>query len=336
MAVSYEAFRGDREELEQLALASFRDMYGAESFPNIYCARYFDFHFGALDDPNLLIAAYEDDKLMSFTAFIPRKYRFKGETYRAVLGSFLVTRKEALRRGLALGLAARGLELNKEYKYDMCLGYVERGYRSIRMNAKLKAEGQPVYTLKNLNVIIRALDLGKIFESENVKWYERAGMRMLNIDKLNTRTPSASVRDYAPGDLAQCHKLLDEYKDKVTLARVIERDELARELSWPEVAYTLVWEDDGEIRGLINWVVLEHMGRITVPWAWLSHVYLGGLEDKEKSEFIRAFLLKAKEQGNVGVVEFFKNYYPKMPLWKTLEKPLHPIPPRPGRHRLGL
>jgi hypothetical protein len=108
---------------------------------------------------------------------------------------------------------------------------------------------------------------------------------------------------------------MDKYKETVTLTRILEPAEIARELSYPDVAYTLVWEEIGRIRGLINWALIDHVGRQTQPWAWLNHLSFGDLNSNEQREFVCSFLIEAKQQNAAGVIEWAKNYYPKKPLW---------------------
>lgn len=317
MTMSFEPFRGDLEELERMALVSYRDEYGLVSYINNYSPRYFDYLFGGLEQRDHLLAAYEEDKIMAFTALIPRRYHFRGEIYRGLLGCLMVTRKEAFRRGLAMGLGAKALELFHKYNYDFALAFLDSGHRTSQMIKKLKVAGNRIQEIKRMAVIFRALDLGQLFAFDGTRWYQRAGMNFLNLDKLDAQSSPAPIRLYQPRDLSACHELLDSYRQKVTLARVFEPEELARELSYPEVAHTLVWEEAGKIRGLINWVLVEHIARFTQPWAWLNHIYLEGLEEKDQCELVRSFLLHARAQKAVAVLEWFKNYYPRQALWKN-------------------
>jgi len=317
MTASFEPFRGDLAELEQIALSSYRDEYGLESYINNYTPRHFDYLFGGLQQRDHLLAAYADGKLMAFTALVPRRYHYQGQDYRALLGCLMVTRKEAFRNGLAMGLGLKALELFQKYKYDFALAYLDTGHRSSSMIKKIQAAGNAIKKVKRMGAIFRALDNDKICAIQPLNGYERFWMKLLRLDYINPKAPPAAIRPYQPGDLAACHRLLDSYRDKVTLTRIFEPEELARELAFPEVAHTLVWEEAGQIRGLINWVLIDHVGKTTHPWAWLNHVYLAGLQPKQQSELVRAFLLQAKAQGAAAVLEWFKNYYSKMPLWKN-------------------
>lgn len=317
MKTSFEPFRGEVQELEEMALGSYRDEYQLESYINNYTPHRFDYLFGHLEQRDHLLAAYENGRLMAFTALIPRRYSLRGEICRGLLGCLLVTRKEAHRHGLAIGLGMKALELFEKYRYDFALAFLDSGHRSSQMIKKLRAAGNHIHELKRMAAIFRALDLTRLFALQNLAWHERAAMKLLALEKLDPRPVPAAVRFYQPEDLSACHQLLDSYRHRVTLTRLMEPEELGRELSYPRVAYTLVWEDAGRLRGFINWVLIDHIGKTTVPWAWLNHVSLSELQPKEQSELVRAFLLQAKAQGVAAVLEWFRNYYPKTALWKN-------------------
>lgn len=317
MTSSFEPFRGDLAELEQMALTSYMVEYGLESYINNYTPHRFDYLFGGLQQRDHLLAAYQDGKLMAFTALIPRRYQLRGQMYRGLLGCLMVTRKEAFRNGLAVGLGVKALELFQKYHYDFALAFLDSGHASSKMIAKLRQAGNQIQQVRHMPAIFRALDNEKIFAFHPLSWYERFWMKALRLDQINPKPSPSAIRPYEPRDLASCHRLLDSYRNQVTLARVFEPEELARELAYPQVAHTLVWDDHGEIRGLINWTLIDHVGKVNLPWAWLNHVYFAGLKPKEQSELVRAFLLQAKAQGAAGVLEWYRNYYPKMPLWKN-------------------
>ena len=317
MDVTFETFRGDVEDLEAMAHTAWRDEYGLDSYPNLYSPKYFDYLCGAIEHRDHLIGAYRNNMLTAFLAALPRRFHFKGEIYRAALACLLVTRKEAFRKGIALGLVAKALEINKKYGYDFALLYLETGHRSSKMLRKLKEAGNPVHKVKRMNVIIRAIDLEKIFASENVKWYEKALMRTLKLDKVNPRPRHASIRRFQAEDLDQCGKLLDDHKNNVTLTRILDPDECLRELNYKDVSHSLVWDENGTIRGLINWALIDHVGKFPQRWAWLNHLHFGDLNPQESNELVRAFVLKTKVQQAAGAVEWAKNYYRKGPLWKN-------------------
>jgi len=315
--ISIEPFRGDYENLEQMAFSSWRDEYGLASFPNLYQPEYLKFLFEPIKDKRHLITAYRGNEIVAFFASLPRRYHFQGKIYRGVLSCLLVTRKEFLRQGLALAIIDQALKLNRSFNYDFALLYLETGHRSTRMIEKLKQAGQPVEWVKRMSVLGRVLDLKKVSESESLKRWERAMIRIVRADQPPPAVASELVRGYQPKDLEQCLALLNQYQERVTLARVWEREELSGELAYPEISQTLVYEKNGKIAGLINWTYHLHLGRTKERWAWLNHISYPGLSASERLALIQAFLAYIKTAGCIGAIEWTKKYYPMTPIYRA-------------------
>ncbi len=315
--ISIEPFRGDIEGLEKMALSSWRDEYGISSFPNLYRPAFLRFLFDRLPDKRHLIAAYRGDEIVSFFANLPRRIHFEGDTYRAVLSCLLVTRKALLRHGMAQAIIAEALKLNQELNYDFALLYLETGHRSTKLIEKLAETGHAVDRVKKVYVIARILDLPRVLASEDLKGWERAALRLSGLHHLPKARAPVSLREYRPEDVDACLGLLDRHRGRARLALVWERDELAWELDYPDVSKTLVYEKEGEVRGLINFLYHEHHGKTIERWAWLNHVAFPELSGRERSAFIKAFLAYMKETGCVGVTEWTRGYYPMTPLYRA-------------------
>jgi hypothetical protein len=315
--ISIEPFRGDYEALEQMAFSAWRDEYGDASFPNLYQPDYLKFLFKPVPDKRLLLAAYRGNEIISFLANLPRSYSLGGKSCRGVLTCFLVTRREYLRQGLALAVINEALKLNRRLKYDFALFYLETGHRSSLMIQKLKQAGQPVQWVKKMYVLGRVLDLPRVTACEGLKLWERAAVRILGVARVPKIQPCDAVREYQPKDLDQCLKLLNQYRDKVRLALVWERDELGWELDCPGISETLVYEKAGQLAGLINWSFHQHIGKSTERWAWVNHVAYPGLSGKERLDFVESFLSHIRGLDCVGAVEWTKKYYPMAPFYRA-------------------
>jgi hypothetical protein len=268
-------------------------------------------------DQRLAIAAYQGDEIVGFVLNLPRRMAMGGKVYRAALSCLLVVRKESFRQGLAQAMIAEGLKRNQELKYDFTLFYLETGHRSSKLFAKLQGAGQPIEKVKRMHVIGRVLDLASICASENVKGYEVAAMKLLGAHRPPTGAPDPAVREAGPDDADQVLALLNAFQHKVRLARVFERGELIRELMAPPIARTLVYEKAGKAAGALAWVVIDHVGRQKVPWAWINHVAWDALSFSERRGLLRSFLLRATEQGCAGVVEWSKSVYPMAALYAS-------------------
>lgn len=315
--ISIEPFRGDLEALQKMAISSWQDEYGISSFPNLYRPAFVRFLMGCVPDKRLFLAAYKGDEIVSFFANLPRRFRFQGEVYKAVLSCLIVTRKEMFRHGLALGVVKEALELNKELDYDFALLYLETGHRSNFMIKKLEEAGHPVEWVKRMHVLGRVLDLDRVSTSEGLKAWERAAIKVLGGHRLPKSGSSLKLRYYRPEDLDVCLELLNQYQERVRLARVWDRDELAWELDFPDVSRTLVYEKKGKVEGLISFLYHHHLGKTQERWAWINHLAYPNLTPRERLAFINAFLLHLKEAGCVGALEWTKKYYPTKPLYRA-------------------
>jgi hypothetical protein len=315
--ISIEPFRGDLEGLERMVLSSWRDEYGISSFPNLYRPPFLRFLFERLPDKRLLIAAYQGKEIVSFFANLPRRFRFESKTYHAVLSCILATRKEFLRRGLATEIIKEGLKINNELKYDFALLTLETGHRSTKLIKKLEEAGHPLRWVKRMHVIARVLDLARVSTSEGLKTWEEAAIRLIAAQRPPKLGHYKYVREYRPKDLETCLGLLNQYQSHLRLARVWEGDELAWELSYPDVSQTLVYEKEGKVEGLINFIYHDHHGKTKERWAWINHVAYPGLSTKERTSFVQAFLNYIRDVDCVGAIEWTKKYYPLTPMYRS-------------------
>ncbi len=315
--ISIEPFRGDLEALERMALHSWRDEYGITSFPNFYRPSFLKYILGRAPDQDHLIAAYRGDEIVSFLANLPRRFHYQGKIYRAVLSCIMVTRKELLRQGLGTAIVEAALRVNKKYNYDFSLLTLETGHRSTRMIKKFKEFGHPLTWVKKLYIVARILELRRVSVSESLKGWEQIAIRILGAHRPPKAIADVPLREYRPEDLDMCLDLLNQYQNHVTLARVWEHDELAWELSYPDVSQTLVCEKRNKIEGLINFIYHDHLGKTKERWAWINHVAYPALSGKERLAFVHGFLRYVKDAGCAGVIEWTKKYYSQTPFYRA-------------------
>jgi len=315
--LSLEPFRGDYEGLERMAHSSWRDEYGISSFPNFYRPAFLRYLFGRIKEKDHLIAAYRDGEIVSFLGNVPHTFGFRGRTYRGTWSCLLVTRKELLRKGHAVAIINEALRVNQKYQYDFALATFETGHRSTLMLRRLQAEGNRLEWMKKIRVIARILDLKRVGESEGLKTWEKAAVKLIGGAKKPRQGDDAAVREYRPQDLDHCLALFNAYKDKIELARSWEADELAWELHFPEVAQTLVYEKEGRVAGAINFICHDHLGKSKERWAWINHVAYPDLSPRERHRFVQTFLRHIRAKGFIGAIEWTKDYYPQGPFYRA-------------------
>ena len=319
--IAIEPFRGDYEGLERMAHASWRDEYGAASFPNFYRPAFLRYLVDRIpeDRRDLLLGAYrkDDGEIVAFLANLPQRFHFGGKILSGVYSCLLVVRKEYLRRGLALDVIRTAVELNKKYGFDFSLLTLETGHRSTRMMEKLRADGHRIERVRKSGVMARVLDLDRVDASEGLKGYEKAAIRLLGAHRPPKAAPEVDLRDYRVSDLDACRALLDRYKDTAPLALSWDKKDLAIELDYPDVARTLVWEKGGRVQAMINFIRHDQLGRSVERYAWINHVAFPDLSGRERTAFLRAYLRRIREEGFIATVDFGKRGWPAGPFYRA-------------------
>ncbi|MFO7981668.1 MAG: hypothetical protein R6V00_12690 [Candidatus Aminicenantes bacterium] len=315
--ISIDCFRGDLESLERMAHSSWRDEYGMESFPNFYRPAFLKYLFDRIKDDRYIIAAYRGNEIVSFLANLPQKFHFQDKIFRAVYSCLMVTKKELLHRGIGKAIINEALKLNQSLKIDFSLLTLEKGHRSTMMIKNFEETGHPVERVKRNHVVARILDLPSVIESEGLKKWESAAIKVIGAQRRPKNASSILLREYKSEDIDGCLNLLNQYKDRIPLALIWERDELACELDFPGVSQTLVYEKSGKVEGLINFIYHQHLGKSKKRWAWINHVAYPKLTARERFDFIQAFLQYLKKSDCVGAIEWTKNYYPMGALYRS-------------------
>jgi GNAT superfamily N-acetyltransferase len=317
--IAIETFKGDYEGLERMAHASWRDEYGQASFPNFYRPAFLRYLFDRIPEAKKdhLLAAYKGGEIVAFLANLPQRFDLRGRLCGAIYSCLLVVRKEDLRKGIALDIIRAAVELNRKYGYDFSLLTLETGHRSTLMMDKLRAEGNRIESIRKSGVMARILDLGRVAASEDLKGYEKAAIQLIGAHRPPKAAPEVVLREYGAADLDACHALLDRYRQTVALARVCDKAELAPELDYPDVARTLVWEKDGRVQAMINFILHDHLGKKVERWTWINHVAFPDLSPAERVAFLRAYLTRIRADGFIGTIDFTKRGWPAGPFYRA-------------------
>ena len=318
-AYTIETFRGDFEALERMAHASWKDEYGEASFPNFYRPAFIRFLIDRIpaEKRDHVVAAYRGDQIIAFFANLPQKFSFDGRMFEAAYSCLLVTRKEDFRRGVAAAVIHRALEISRKNGYDFALFTLETGHRSTKMMAKINKDEQRMEWVRKTGVVARILDLPKAAYSERLKGYEKAALKIIGAHRPPRRAGLLPLREFRPEDLDGCLALLNGYKDSLRLALVWDRKDLEWELHCPDVSQTLVYEKDGRIAGLVNFILHDHLGRTIERWAWINHLAFPGLSKAERAAFIRSYLVRIKDAGFIGTIEWTRRNYPTGALYRN-------------------
>lgn len=310
-------FDGDLEALSAMARDPWFEEYGEETWRDQFRPKLARHLFADVPDPRFLVGAYDGAKLVAFIANLPRVYRFNGKTYKAVRSTMLVSHKDY--RGAVVYLIAECLRRNEEFGADFALMFFDKKHRAWFMFEKYLKPNYRIEVLKTMYAIVRSVDFKKIMESQNLKWYEVAAIKLLGAHRpITAPSVSGAVRPYSDADLVEILALTRRYPDRNSLVRIFDEESLARRLHTEDVSSTVVYERGGAVEGFINFTVHELVSRRgSYRWAWLDLLYWEGLSGKEKKALLAGLWEASRDQGCIGILEWNKNYYSKGPLFRA-------------------
>jgi hypothetical protein len=85
----------------------------------------------------------------------------------------------------------------------------------------------------------------------------------------------------------------------------------------PGISHTYVYEKDGRVEAMANFIIHEHLGKTREKWAWINHMAIHRLSDRDKRAFVRGFLHAVNAMDLIGAVEWIRGYYSLKPLFQT-------------------
>jgi hypothetical protein len=249
-------FDGDLAALAAMAYDTLFEEYGANAWRDLNRPEIARHLFADVPDPRFLIGAYDGTRPVAFIANLPRAYRFNGRTYRGVIPTMMAAHKDY--RGAVVYLISECLRRNAEFGADFALFTIEKGNRSWRLLETALKPRYRIERLKPMYAIARAVNLEKIVESQHLKWYEAAGIKLFGGDRpIAAPAVSGTVRHYKDADLEQILALTQRYSDRNCLVRVFKPASLVRRLHTEGITSTLVYERGGAVVGFINLTIHE-------------------------------------------------------------------------------
>lgn len=304
-------FDGDLEALWAMARDSLSQEYSVDAWIDMYRPTVARHLFANVPDPRFLIGAYDGAKLVAFIANLPRVYRFNGKTYSGVASTMLVGHKDY--RGAVVYLIAECLQRNEEFGADFALIFLNKKNNSWLMFEKYLKPKYRIEVLKTMYAIVHPVDFEKTAYSQNLKWYEVAGIKLLGAHRpITAPSVSGTIRPYRHTDLAEILALTRCYSDQNCLVRDFDEESLARRLRTEGVTSTVVYQRGGAVEGFINFSVYAVVTkRGSYRWAWLDFLYWEGLSGKEKKALLAGLWEASRDEGCIGILEWNKNYYAK-------------------------
>lgn len=266
--VKLDLFQGDHNELATFVSDVWRRSYsGKMTFP-VWSAEYFRWHFPE-NDPQArerMIAAYDGDRLAGVLLGIPLRFRTPDKSLPGAMCSWLSIDQDYRGHRLAVELDRVRQERLRSLGTDLVVSYRFVGSRHSQAERPDHPHGSNKQFLRRVGFWSRVIDPVRMWKWDRKQAeglmalgsYPVAGIPRSNCEKHGIRVGQLQ-------DLPGCLSLLQRHTESMSLAIDWDESTLKRQLFGSPISHTLVCERGGEIRGVINFHLLEFQGRTCEP-----------------------------------------------------------------------
>lgn len=229
-------------------------------------------------DPTMAVGLQASSgELAAYLAFVPLRLRLLGETYSAVFASFFTVSGRYRRHRLSDRQQGLMLDRAKGRGYDFYVAVTVAGSPANQTVARaFAARDLPVHAVHNFRYL--------------------AGAAPIVGARLPTRE-CGRVRHYEPKDEAQAFALLSQAGSNAALAKVVEREDVDFCLRGRPRVTSYVYEEDGQVRGLLNIAFLPVVSTHVAINAYVENVAMGHLRPEQREEFVDAVLKEVLCEG---------------------------------------
>ncbi|GAB4307867.1 MAG: hypothetical protein Kow0069_05730 [Promethearchaeota archaeon] len=295
---------GDRGKFVELIREAFVEDAGDVGGTIAFDEETFDLMYGSPKSPrDMFVRALHEPtgRVVGFLGGIPRDLSVGGRVYKFGVPSWAAVHPAHQKRGLALRMGLKLLELAKEKGFDGGLAFFEPEAHGIDAARSLARRSGLKYSeiLTIRRFVIRVFDVARTASVAKLRWYERLGLRLLS----RCREPeNPHVRPYRPGDAPALHRVAVRQAERCQLAMVRDVDDLEWYLGHPLVNCVVHEGDDGEPDGfIVAWrFLMAGFGR-AVPFGWLDLVHLDGLPADEARDVATALCWTSRRRGWAGL-----------------------------------
>jgi GNAT superfamily N-acetyltransferase len=298
--IEIRTFAGEPGELSRFTVGVWREAYEGRMHVALWSEELFRREFFPEDDAcrDYLIVAYDGTRLVGSHPSRPLRVRLHGQEIPATWGSFLSVAADYRRRGVALRLQQEWARRHREHGAVLNLGY-----QYVRSAAALGPKfwlHQPkgISIIRKLGMWMRAFDHVAVARF-SLYPVEGWGSRILSLVQKAPRPPRSDegVRSYHRDDLEACHSLICQAGELADLAYLWEPHALERQLCFGTLSHTVVLEREGRVSGLVNYSLLEVLGRFPLLVAVIELIAFGTLSAADRHRLLAAALCRMEDDG---------------------------------------
>jgi hypothetical protein len=304
-SIEIRPFEGSAAELAAFTNRVWHQTYAGKMLTPVWSPQHFERDLlGDERDRDFLIAAYDGTRLIGSHPAKPLRVRLHGHERPATWASFLSVDPAYRRHGLALRLQDEYVRRHREREVPLNFGF--NYIRSVHSLGPEFWRRQGVRLVAKMGVWTRALDHAAVGRFELYR-REAWGARMLGLVQRRPRPPRdmQGLRDLRPGcaqDLREAMELMAAAGAGADLAYLWDEASAARQLAYPGLSATVVLEAGGRLRGLVNYTLLDVLGRCPMRTARIDEIAFGGLKQRDRRRLMKAALHRMTADGAQGVV----------------------------------
>jgi len=300
--VKLDLFHGDYEELAEFVSDVWRLSYaGKMTFP-VWSRDYFRWHFpcDAPDSRERMIAAYDGDRLAGVLLGIDLQYRTPEKRIPGALCSWLSIHPEYRGHRLAVELDRERQKRLRELNTDLVLSYRFVGSKYSQAERPTQTQTGQKSFLRRVGFWSRVLDPVRMW-----KWDQKRAeglMALASYPVAGIPQPNARkhrIRSAQPEDLSACLQILDRQTAGMSLAIDWTETTLKRQLFGGSMSHTYVYENQGEVRGLVNFHLLNFQGLTCEP---IAIVDIAALDELPHSARVALMNVALKEMRQGGAI----------------------------------
>ena len=306
-------FEGDMEHLAEFVSKIWRQTYqgrmpvpywstdflARDVWPNDETARHYN------------VAAYDGTRLVGTLPAWPGSVLLHGEERRCRIGSFASVDPEYRRQGVAKLMHERIMQHAKEHGYPLSFFFLYMRSREFRGTKFWRARGMPTQPIRKLGLWVRPWDHAAVARWE-LQRFEAWGTRLMTpfARRVSPPVDAQAIRPFRPEDLSACESLVRQRSDSMDLARRFDAQGLIRQLTYNDVAKTLVTEHEGRVAGLVNFCYLDIFGRSLERFGLIDLLAFDTkLPHSRRADLLRAVLHQMKQDGLIATTMLRGSWY---------------------------
>lgn len=297
--IEIRTFDGDFPQLAEFCNSVWSRRYeGKMPFP-VWSPEFLEWE---LDDGplarELLVAAYDGQKLVGVMPARPMKFHVQGRTIDGSWGSYFSVDPSYEHQPVSLKLHLEQRRRHKEHGLKVNVGYAVTGYAAARGQEFWLKQQRLVKPVRRLGTWVRALDPMAVARF-SMKRLDVFGMHVARLVLRAPRPPRRpeAIRPFAPTDAAACARLLDAASRRANFGYAWDETLARRQLGFETATRTLVAEQNGCVGGVINYCALPLMGRAPIVVGLIDFLETGDLPASSAVDLVRAALADMLDRG---------------------------------------